>query len=126
MMLKTKRQKEMLETDEKFRDVSRRAGGNAVLLGESGTEPSEVKLGQSSVTFGKAPFVSVKVKGWFIPDIQATISYDSGMYVITNVGGRGRTKVNGEAMDEASLKNGDLIQIGKSIFRFVAGVGATA
>jgi len=126
MVLSTRRQKEMLETDEQYRDISRRAGGCAVLVGEDGTVPAEVKLGHTSVTFGKAPFVTVKVKGWFIPDIQATIAYENGQYIVTNVGGRGKTKVNGEAMDECSLKNGDLLQIGKSIFRFVAGVGVAA
>ncbi|MBD3299596.1 MAG: FHA domain-containing protein [candidate division Zixibacteria bacterium] len=126
MVLSTKRQKEMLEADEKWSDISRRAGGGAVLVGEGDTQPAEVKLGDTAVTFGKAPFVSVKVKGWFIPDIQASISRENGQYILTNVSGRGRTKLNGDAVDEASLKNGDLVQIGKSIFRFIAGVGTAA
>ncbi len=126
MVLSTRRQKEMLEADEKWSDISRRAGGGAVLVGEGGTEPAEVKLGDAAVTFGKAPFVSVKVKGWFIPDIQASISRENGQYILTNVSGRGRTKLNGDAVDEATLKNGDLVQIGKSIYRFIAGVGAAA
>lgn len=122
MMLNTKRQREMLESDEKYREISRRAGGTAVLIGEAGTLPEEVRLGHSSVTFGKAAFVTVRVKGWFVPDIQASITPENGQYTLTNVGGHGRTKLNGDAVDEAVLRNGDLVQIGKSIYRFIAGV----
>ena len=121
MTLETKRQREILQADQHYREVSKRAGGCAVLLGEGGTEPDEVRLGSSAVTFGKAPYCNVRVKGWFVPDIQAQITSDNGQHVITNVGGRGRTKVNGAAIEEAVLKNGDLLQIGKSVYRFVAG-----
>jgi len=121
MTLQTKRQREILQADQHYREVSQRAGGCAVLLGEGNTEPSEVRIGSAAVTFGKAAYVNVRVKGWFVPDIQAQITPNGGQHVITDVGGRGKTRVNGSPVDEAVLKNGDLVQIGKSVYRFVAG-----
>ncbi len=122
MTLQTKKQREILASDKHYREVAHRAGGRAVLLGEEGTEPPEIALGPTSLTFGKAPYVNVKIKGWFIPDIQAKISPENGQYVVTTVGSRGKTRLNGEAVEKATLKNGDLLQIGRSVFRFVAGV----
>jgi pSer/pThr/pTyr-binding forkhead associated (FHA) protein len=121
MTLQTKRQREILQADQHYREVSQRTGGCAVLLAEGDTKPNEVRLGNTTVTFGKAPYVTVRVKGWFVPDIQAQIMPDNGQYLIASVGGRGKTRVNGSSIDEAVLKNGDLVQVGKSVYRFVAG-----
>ncbi|MBI5869122.1 MAG: FHA domain-containing protein [candidate division Zixibacteria bacterium] len=126
MTLETRRHREIVASDRKYREVVNRAGGRAVLMGEDGTEPAEITLGAQSVTFGHASFVNVKVKGWFIPDIQAKITPEGGQYILTSVGARGKTKLNGEPVDQATLKNSDLIQIGKSVFRFVAGSGTGA
>lgn len=125
MTLQTKKQREMVEADRCYREISRRAGGGAVLLGEENTEQREIPLAQSALTFGKAPYVNIRVKGWFVPDIQATISCDGGQYVLSNVGGRGKTRLNGSPVEEAVLKNGDLMQIGRSVFRFIAGTAVT-
>lgn len=121
MTLQTKRQREILQADQNYREISQRVGGCAVLLGEGNTEPDEIRLGSAAVTFGKAPYVNVRVRGWFVPDIQAQIATNNGQHVLTNVGGHGRTRVNGAVVDETILKNGDLVQIGKSVYRYVAG-----
>jgi pSer/pThr/pTyr-binding forkhead associated (FHA) protein len=126
MTLQTKRQQEIVEADQRYREISQRAGGGAVLIGEGNTEPKETPLPQSAVTFGKAGYVNIRVKGWFIPDIQASIAFDNGQYVLTNVGARGKTKLNGNPVEEALLKNGDLLQIGRSVFRFVAASGTAS
>jgi pSer/pThr/pTyr-binding forkhead associated (FHA) protein len=126
MTLETKRHREIIATDRHYREVVNRAGGRAVLLGEDGTEPAEITLGAQSVTFGKASFVNVKVRGWFIPDIQAKITPENAQYILTNVGTRGKTRLNGEVVDQATLKNSDVVQIGRSVFRFVAGTTPAA
>jgi len=120
MTLQTKRQREILESDRRYREITRRAGGAAVLLGEANTEPREILLGETSVTFGKASYVNVRIKGWFVPAIQASIIPENGEFILTNVGGNNKTRLNREPIDEAVLKNGDIVQIGKSVFRFVA------
>ncbi|HEX9751540.1 MAG TPA: FHA domain-containing protein [candidate division Zixibacteria bacterium] len=121
MVLNTKRQRDRIEQDKRYREVVSRSGGVAVLLGEGDTDIEEVQLGTSTVTFGKAPFCNVRVRGWFVPDIQAKITPQDGRYRLSNVGHHNKTRVNGEPVDEVFLKNADLVQIGRSVFRFVSG-----
>lgn len=122
MILQTKKQRERIEIDRRDRDVVARAGGAAVLVGEGKTGNEEIRLGGATLTFGKANFVNVKVTGWFVPDIQAQLTPQDGQYILTNVGNRNKTKVNGIPVDdEVMLKNADLIQIGRSTYRFISG-----
>jgi pSer/pThr/pTyr-binding forkhead associated (FHA) protein len=71
------------------------------------------------MTFGRSKFVNLKVKGFLISQIQAKITKEKEGYVLTNLGRKGKTKVNGETVTQVVLRNDDLIQIGKSVFRFV-------
>jgi len=121
MVLRTKKQRERLETDRRDRDVLTRAGTAAVLMAEGETDAEEIRLGGATVTFGTANFVNVRVRGWFVPDIQAKITPQDAQYVLTNVGHRQKTRVNGVPVDEVVLKNSDLVQIGRSVFRFICG-----
>ncbi|MBN1212245.1 MAG: FHA domain-containing protein [candidate division Zixibacteria bacterium] len=122
MILKTKKQKELLENDRVEREIVTKYGGS-VLLGEENTEFSEFKLDREVTTIGKAKFVHVKAKGFMLSGIQAKIVKENSSYCLINLGKNGKTKVNGEAIDNYLLKNGDLITIGKSTFKFVEGSG---
>ena len=122
MILKTKKQKELLENDRVEREIVTKYGGS-VLLGEENTEFSEFKLDREVTTIGKAKFVHVKAKGFMLSGIQAKIVKENSSYCLINLGKSGKTKVNGEAIDNYLLKNGDLITIGKSTFKFVEGSG---
>lgn len=124
MTLHTKKHRERVESDRRDREVISRSGGVAVLLGEKNAPTEEIRLAGGTLTFGKANFVNVRVSGWFVPDIQAKISPENDQYVLQNVGNRSRTRVNGEPAETTILKNGDLVQIGRSVFRFVAGGAA--
>ena len=124
MTLHTKKHRERVETDRRDREVVARAGGVAVLVGEKNALGEEIRLAGGTVTFGKASFVNVRISGWFLPDLQAKIGLENGQYVLCNVGSRIKTRLNGEPVDKAALKNADLIQIGNSVFRFVAGGAA--
>jgi pSer/pThr/pTyr-binding forkhead associated (FHA) protein len=121
MTLNTRKHREQVEIDRRDREVVARSGGVAVLMGEKNAPVGEVRLSGATLTFGKADFVNVKIAGWFIPDIQAKIGFENGQYVLTNVGNRNKTRVNGEPVDKVTLKNADIVQIGRSVFRFVAG-----
>jgi pSer/pThr/pTyr-binding forkhead associated (FHA) protein len=72
-------------------------------------------------TIGKAKFVHVHARGFLLSGIQAKIVKDSEQHVLVNLGRKGKTKVNGDEVTRQNLKNGDIIQVGKSIFRFVEG-----
>jgi pSer/pThr/pTyr-binding forkhead associated (FHA) protein len=120
MVLKTKQQKQLLENDKIEKQIVTKYGGS-VLLGEENAEFSEFKIDRDVVTIGKAKFVHVRAKGFFISGIQAKISKENMSYVLTNLGKKGKTLVNGEPISQCNLKNGDIITVGKSTFKFIEG-----
>ncbi len=120
MILKTKKQKELIENDRVEREIVGKYGGS-VLLGEENTEFSEFKLDREVTTIGKAKFVHIKAKGLMLSGIQAKIVKENNSYSLINLGKSGKTKVNGEVIDNYLLKNGDYITVGKSTFKFVEG-----
>jgi diadenosine tetraphosphatase ApaH/serine/threonine PP2A family protein phosphatase len=103
----------------------RQSGGGPILTGEQNAPVEELKMGNGVVTFGRAAWVNVRVKGWFISELQAKITPTDDGYVLSNVGRRNKTFVNGEPIIEHELRNGDLIRVGKTVFRFIAGICMT-
>lgn len=120
MVLNTKRQKEMIENDRVEREIVARYGGS-VLLGEENAEFSEFKLDREVTTIGKAKFVHVKAKGLFLAGIQAKVVQEGAACTLHNLGKTGKVLLNGEPVTNCVLKNGDLITVGKSTFKFVEG-----
>jgi pSer/pThr/pTyr-binding forkhead associated (FHA) protein len=120
MILNTKRQKKLLENDRAEKEIVSKYGGS-VLLGEDNAEFSEFKLDRDVVTIGKAKFVHIKAKGFWISAIQAKISKENNAHVLTNLGKKGKTLVNGEPVTMCNLKNGDLVTVGRTTFKFVEG-----
>ncbi len=120
MVLNTKRQKELLENDKVEREIVARYGGS-VLIGEENADFSEFKLDREVTTIGKAKFVHVKAQGFFLSGIQAKIVQENGGYSLANLGRSGKTKVNGEPVNRCVLKNGDIVTVGKSTYKFVEG-----
>jgi pSer/pThr/pTyr-binding forkhead associated (FHA) protein len=118
MVLKTKKHRELLEKDKRERELVSKAGCS-ILVGEANADISEFWLDKPVVTLGKSKYVNLRIKGFFISTIQAKITREKDGYVLTNLGKKGKTKVNGEKTDSRVLRNDDLIQIGKSVFRFV-------
>ena len=122
MVLQTRKQRERMQRDQSDRQRVQTAGGGPLLVGEQNSPGEEYRLGPGIVSFGKAPWVNVRVQGWFVSELQAKITPNGNGFFLTNVGRRKKTLVNGEPVDHHELKNGDLIQIGKTVFRFVAGL----
>lgn len=120
MVLNTKKQKNLLENDRIERQIVAKFGGS-VLIGEENTEFAEYKLDREVTTIGKAKFVHVRAKGFMLAGIQAKVVKENEGFYLANLGKSGKTKVNGEPTDRCVLKNGDLIQVGKSTFKFVEG-----
>lgn len=120
MVLRTKRQKQLLENDKKVQEIVDRYGGS-VLLGEENVEFSEYKIDREVTTIGKAKFVHLRARGFLLSGIQAKIVMEDNGYALVNLGRSGKTKVNGEEIEQCMLKNGDLITVGKSTFKFVEG-----
>jgi pSer/pThr/pTyr-binding forkhead associated (FHA) protein len=120
MVLKTKKQKELIRKDRLEKEIVNRMGGS-VLLGEENVDFSEHQIDRNVTTIGKAKFVHVHAKGFMLSGIQAKIVKEEDQFSIINLGRKGKTKVNGEPVDRQPLKNDDVIQVGKSVFRFVEG-----
>lgn len=120
MVLKTKKQKELVENDKLEREIVHRMGGT-VLLGEENADFSEFRIDRNVTTIGKAKFVHVHARGFLLSGIQAKIVKESDQHILVNLGRKGKTRVNGEEVNRQNLKNGDIIQVGKSIYRFVEG-----
>ena len=114
MVLNTKRQKKLLENDRMERQIVAKYGGS-VLVGEENAEFAEYKLDREVTTIGKAKFVHVKAKGFLL----AKVTKEGDSYSFVNLGKSGKTKINGEPVDRCMLKNGDLVTVGKSTFKFI-------
>lgn len=120
MVLNTKKQKKLLENDKLEKEIVSRYGGS-VLVGEENVSFLEYKIDRDVVTFGKAKFVNVQIKGFWISGMQAKIIKEPHGYVLINLGHKNKTLVNGEPVEKWNLKNGDLVTIGKSVFKYVEG-----
>ncbi len=118
MILNTKKQKQRLKRNDQDKDIVRRAG-SSVLVGEDNSDFKEYALEREVTTVGKAKFVHIKVKGFFLSGIQAKIVKEGAVFSIINIGRKGKTMVNGEPVQSSLLRNGDLISVGRSTFRFV-------
>ncbi|MBI5267558.1 MAG: FHA domain-containing protein [candidate division Zixibacteria bacterium] len=120
MVLNTKKQKELVENDRMEKQIIAKYGGS-VLVGEDNTEFAEYKLDREVTTIGKAKFVHVKAKGMFLAGIQVKIIKGGNGFSLTNLGKAGKVLVNGEPTSDCVLKNGDIITVGKSTFKFIEG-----
>ncbi len=118
MVLKTKQQKQLVDNDRVERQIVSRVGGS-VLMGLENTDLSQFRLDKEVTTIGRAKFVHIKAKGFLVSGIQAKIVKEDQEYVLVNLGRKGKTRLNGEITERAQLKNGDIVQIGKSTYRFI-------
>lgn len=118
MVLKTKQQKKLMENDRMERQIVTQVGGS-VLMGLENTDISQFRIDREVTTIGKAKFVHIKARGFMLSGIQAKIIKEGKELILVNLGRKGKIKVNGEQTTRAVLKNGDIIQIGKSFFRFI-------
>ena len=71
---------------------------------------------------GRADFVDIKVRGFFVSGLQAKIIKEPDGFYLVNLGKGGKTRLNGEPIsDRQPLRNDDLVQVGKSVFRYLDG-----
>jgi len=68
------------------------------------------------LTFGKKAMVLVG--GMMTPAVAAEVKWEEGWHSLAKVGGLGKVSVNGTAIKEQRLKNGDRLQIGDAEFTY--------
>jgi pSer/pThr/pTyr-binding forkhead associated (FHA) protein len=114
MVLDTKKRREFLQ---KATSVAEGVSPTAVekiaclnvLSGK--TDQHEYILTSKLAMIGKSPMASVKLKGWFAPDVAAVINRREGIFQIAP-SGKSDTKVNGKSVSgPQELKEGDLIEV---------------
>lgn len=120
MVLRTKKHKELLEKDRQERELVSKSGCS-LLLGMENSDTDKYWLDKGVITIGKSKFADITARGFFLSRIQAKISKQKDGFFIVNLGRKSKTKLNGESVHSQRLKNDDLIQVGRSIFRFVEG-----
>jgi pSer/pThr/pTyr-binding forkhead associated (FHA) protein len=118
MVLQTKKQRDMIAKDQRNKTLTTKAG-KSLLLGEAGADFEQFPIERNVVTIGKSSLANVKAKGFFLSSIQAKIVSESEGFWIVNLGKKGKTKINGEQVERYLLKNDDIIQVGKTVYRFV-------
>jgi pSer/pThr/pTyr-binding forkhead associated (FHA) protein len=120
MVLNTKQQRQLIENDRREREIVSRYGGS-VLTGEENAEFQEYRLDRDVTTIGKAKFVHIRARGFWISGIQAKIVKEGDQFYLANLGRPGKTLLNGTPVDKEMIRNGDLITVGKRTFKFVEG-----
>jgi pSer/pThr/pTyr-binding forkhead associated (FHA) protein len=118
MVLQTKKQRELIAKDQRNRELTSKSG-SSLLLGEAGADFEQFPIERNVITIGKSALANVKAKGMLISKIQAKIVNEPEGFWVVNLGRKGKTKVNGEEIERHLLKNDDIIQVGKTVYRFV-------
>ncbi len=110
VVLDTRKRREFLQqAGSAAAGIVQKVGCLTVLSGK--TEQNEYLLTSKLSMIGKSPMASVKLKGWFAPDVAAVINKREGSYQIAP-SGKGGAKVNGQSISgPLDLKDGDLIEV---------------
>lgn len=115
MVLDTKKRREFLQrapsvTDGGTAAVAAEKTGTIVVLSGK-TDQKEYVLTSKLAMIGKSEMASVKLKGWFAPDVAAVINKREGKYQLSPSGKQG-AKINGrEIGGPTELKEGDMIEV---------------
>jgi len=114
MVLDTKKRREMLQkatvvaTEGSSATSTERIGTLTVLSGK--TDQKEYILTGRLAMIGKSDQATIRLKGWFAPQVAAVINRKEGGYSLSPSGGD--AKVNGEKLQAArDLKESDIIEV---------------
>lgn len=118
MVLHTKKQRELVAKDQRSRQLTSKSG-SSLLLGEAGADFEQFPIDRNVITIGKSSLANVKAKGFMLSGIQAKIVNEPEGFWLVNLGRKGKTKINGEYVERHLLRNDDIIQIGKTVYRFI-------
>ncbi len=77
-----------------------------------------VPFKNDKMTFGRHESSDISLDGKKVSRNHATIGVRNGKFVITDLGSKNRTRINGEPITEKFLNNGDEITIGEFLLRF--------
>jgi hypothetical protein len=94
----------------------------ATLLCLTGDGPARFVLERGTTTLGRAPQCDIQIPTHYVSREHARIHFQSGVATIEDLGSRNGIFVNAERVDRQELKQGDVITIGETQFRYVESV----
>jgi len=95
-----------------------RAASRSAIVRVGGQEERHALGEEQTCTFGRYGKATLPVEG-FVFGTPATVSWERNRYVVKKTGWWPPLLVNGTKVDEAPLRDGDEIRVGKTTFRFV-------
>jgi pSer/pThr/pTyr-binding forkhead associated (FHA) protein len=88
-----------------------------LLYGTAGASLTRQPLDRDAVILGKGRGCDLVLTAPDVSNIHCVITRGAGTYSIRDCGSRAGTRLNGEPIQEASLHDGDLVQVGPFSFR---------
>jgi len=79
-----------------------------------------VPLGSEATVVGRSSKCDVLIDQESVSRNHARISFDGQTYTVRDLGSTNGTYVNDELVDEANLRDGDQLKIGRTIFKFIS------
>lgn len=96
--------------------------GNACLIIIYGEDLGRrVTLGKEPVTIGRSSKCDIQIDQESVSRNHTRIEYDGKHYLVADLGSTNGTYVNDDLVDEAKLRDGDQLKIGRTIFKFITG-----
>ncbi len=102
--------------------AERCTSGDACLIVIYGEELGrKFPLGQGQITIGRSARCDVQIDQEAISRQHAKLVSSYGETVISDLGSTNGSYVNDELVDQATLNDGDLVKIGRTIFKYLSG-----
>jgi two-component system, NtrC family, response regulator HydG len=96
----------------------------ASLVGVFGPHEKAFFPVREELTIGRDAINGIQINDPSLSRRHCSIVHDGGVYLIRDLGSHNGTHVNGKAVSEQVLDNGDTIKVGSSVFQFASGDGA--
>lgn len=101
-------------TDEEFK----RGEGRVTLFDAATGKPSKAfRLGKDDTTIGRGDACTIKLPVASVSKEHAKIEYKLGTFIVTDLQSANGVLVNSRVVRRASLKDGDILQLGEAILR---------
>lgn len=103
--------------------IAERCGtGEACIIVIYGDELGrKYNLGQKEILIGRSVSCDVRVDQEAISRQHAKLEPNFGNVILSDLGSTNGTYVNNDLVDQATLKDGDLLKIGRTIFKYLSG-----
>jgi len=85
--------------------------------------PLSMRLDRSYLLFGKLSTSDIPVHGFWTPRKAALLIQEDGRHFVVSLSSWRRACVNGDRVTRHALTDGDVVQVGKSVFRYTTPAG---